>query len=276
MKRSARLWQGLTTLALAGMAGTAPAQTTAIDGEEPDLFEDTYTFVCPDGGYESGCTREDVELAVTLDEAPRNLPASACLYRTQAACSVTASGQIAALTLGTTLHWQLLALQPADGPATEMMVLFEQDGAVPNLLVSHQAEGYFDPPVAVRDGDGKFLLQVPARNRGLGSADILLKNSGAGWNWTTADRLMDDANRLLPAGFTLASPLVFNPRENSAFALVRRESDAGCCATGGVATVDFDFSQPHTMEVVSVGFQETTPGKAYRMSNGGKATGSGE
>ena len=262
--------------ACTGMVSPAQAQPGALDGEEPEMFEDAYTFVCPDGAYQGGCTSEDVELAVMLDDAPQDMLATQCLYRTRADCTIIASGQIAAQTLGTTLYWQLLTLQPSDGPATEMMVLFEQDGAVPSLLVSHQTEGWFDPPVAVRDGDGTFLLHVPARNRGLGSADILLKDSGAGWNWTTADRLMDDANRLLPAGFTLASPLVFNPRENSAFALVRRESDAGCCATGGVATVDFDFSQPHTMEVVSVGFQETTPGKAYRMSNGGKATESGE
>ena len=250
--------------ACTGMVSPAQAQPGALDGEEPEMFEDAYTLVCPDSAYQGGCTSEDVELAVMLDDAPQDTLATQCLYRTRADCTIIASGQIAAQTLGTTLYWQLLTLQPSDGPATEMMVLFEQDGAVPSLLVSHQT-------VAVRDGDGTFLLHVPARNRGLGSADILLKDSGAGWNWTTADRLMDDANRLLPAGFTLASPLVFNLRENSAFALVRRESDAGCCATGGVATVDFDFSQPHTMEVASVGFQETAPGKAHRMSNGDKA-----
>jgi len=246
---------GLSSLALA----------EPIDGEEPEMYEDSYTFVCPDGGYQSGCTREDVELAIMLDEAPRNRLASECLYRTQADCSVTASGQIAALTLGTTLHWQLLALQPIDGPATEMMVLFEQDGAVPNLLVSHQTEGYFDPPVAVRDGDDRFILHVPARNRGLGNADLILMESGSGWNWWTAEQLIADADRFLPEGFTLASPVEFNLRDGSAFALVRRESDAGCCATGGVAFVDFDVSQPHSIAITGVSYQETTPGELRRI-----------
>ena len=149
-----------------------------------------------------------------------------------------------------------------------MMVLFEQDDAVPNLLVSHQAEGYFDPPVAVRDGDGKFLLQVPARNRGLGNADIILMNAGEGWNWVTADQLIRDMDRLLPTGFTIASPVEFTLREGAAFALVRRDSDPGCCTTGGVAYIDFEMSQPHSMAVSSVDFQETTPGKRQRNSVG--------
>jgi len=256
--------------ACAGLSSLALANPTAIDGEEPDMFEDTYTFVCPDGGYESGCTREDVALAVMLDEEPRDVLASECLYRTQADCSVVANGHIAALTPGTTLHWQLLALQPIDGPAIEMMVLFEQDGAVSNLLVSHQSEGYFDPPVAVRDGDERFILHVPARNRGLGNADLILMESGGGWNWWTADQLIADANRLLPAGFTLSSPVQFNLREGSAFALVRRESDAGCCATGGVAIVDFDVSRPHSIAIAGVSFQQTTPGELRRIGPDGE------
>ena len=244
------------------------AQPGSIDGEEPEMYEDTYTFVCPDGGYESGCTSEDVRLAVMLDEAPQSVLATECLYRTEAGCTVIASGQMAAFTLGTDLYWQLLALQPKDGPATEMMVLFEQDGAVPVLLLSHQTEGYFDPPVAVRDGDGKFLLRAPARNRGLGTADIILMNSGEGWNWVTADELIRDMDRLLPAGFAIASPVEFNLREGSAYALVRRDSDPGCCTSGGVAYIDFDLSQPHSMDVSSVEFQETTPGERKRSSVG--------
>ena len=250
------------------LASSSLAQPGSIDGDEPEMFEDTYTFVCPDGGYESGCERDDVERAVMLDDAPQDVLATDCLYRTQADCTVIASGQIAAFTLGTHLYWQILALQPKDGPATEMMVLFEQDGALPVLLLSHQTEGYFDPPVAVRDGDGKFLLQAPARNRGLGNADIILMNSGEGWNRVTADELIGDMDRLLPEGFTIASPVEFNFREGSAFALVRRDSDAGCCTTGGVAYIDFEMSDPHSMQVSSVEFEETTPGKRQRNSVG--------
>ena len=256
--------RNIAAASLAACAVPASAEPGWIDGEEPTMYEDTYTFVCPDGGYESGCDRGDVERAVMLEHNPQAVLATDCLYRTQADCTVIASGQIAALTLETTLHWQLLALQPADGPAIEMMVLFEQDGPLANILLSHQTEGYFDPPVAVRDGDGKFLLHVPARNRGLGNADIVLMNSGTGWNWITADQIIDMVDRLLPSGFAMASPLVFNLREGSSFALVRRDSDPGCCATGGVANIDFELEQPNMLTVAAVAFQETTPGAIKR------------
>lgn len=245
---------GLTMLAC--LTTAASAGPGSIDGEEPELFEDPYTLVCPDGGYESGCARDDIERAVDLEDGYPSALASDCLYRTRADCRVLASGQIAALALGTTLHWQLLALQPADGPASEMIVLIEQDGAVPVLLLSHQTDGYFDAPVAVRDGDGRFLLHLPARNRGLGNADLVLMNSGQGWNRTSADAIMRDAGRLLPAGFSLASPVGFNLREGSAFAPVRREDDAGCCATGGIANIDFELSD-HALSVSRVTFTET-------------------
>tara|TARA_R100001126_G_C4873074_1_gene174279 strand:+ start:994 stop:1779 length:786 start_codon:yes stop_codon:yes gene_type:complete len=252
---------------LVACAVPAWAEPGSIDGEEPEMYEDTYTFICPDGGYESGCDRGDVERAVRLEGNPQGVLATNCLYRTEADCTIIASGQIAALTLETTLHWQLLALQPADAPATEMMVLFEQDGPLANILLSHQTEGYFDPPVAVRDGDGRFLLHVPARNRGLGNADIVLMNSGTGWNWITADEIIRMVDRLLPSGFATASPLVFNLREGSAFGLVRRDSDPGCCATGGVANIDFALEQPNKLTVAAVAFQETTPGEMKRRWN---------
>ena len=257
MMRSALVCRCMAVLALANVTGTAHSRSTLIDGEEPDMYEDTYTFVCPDGGYESGCTRRDVERAVVLGDAPQDMLAFDCLYRTQADCTVTASGQITPQTLDSVLHWQLLALQSDDGPATEMIVLFEQDGALANLFLSHQTEGYFDPPVAEQDGEGRFLLHVPARNGGLGNADLFLMESGTGWNWWTGDQLLQDINRMLPPGLALASPVNFNFREGSAFALVRREEDAGCRATGGVANIDFDFSRPNEINIAAVSLQYT-------------------
>lgn len=266
----ATIGAGLTMLAC--LTSAASASPGSIDGEEPEMFEDPYTVVCPDGGYESGCARDDIERAVDLENGYAAALASDCLYRTRADCRVLASGQIAALTLDTTLHWQLLALQPIDGPATEMVVLIEQDGAVPVLLLSHQTEGYFDAPVAVRDGDGRLMLHLPARNRGLGNADLVLMNSGQGWNWISADAIMRKANRLLPAGFSLASPISFNLRESSAFGLVRREDDAGCCATGGIANIDFEQSD-HSLSVSRVAFTETRAVGETQYDYPGTATG---
>jgi len=246
-------------LALIGAAGSVQAQTGSIDGEEPDMFEDFYTFVCPDGGYESGCEREDITLAVPLDNFDPATMAESCAYRTSAECRVTASGEIFAASRASTMHWQLLALQPADGPLVQMIVLVEFDGAVPVLLLSHQSEGYIDPPVLARDDtQSGMLVHVPARNRGLGSADLILLSRKSGWNWTSADALIAQADKLLPNGFTISPPVSFDFRESSAFALVKRESDPGCCATGGIAFVDFEQSD-FNLSVSRVTFNETLP-----------------
>jgi hypothetical protein len=139
-----------------------------------------------------------------------------------------------------------------------MIVLAEIDGPVPNVLLSQQVEGYFDPPVAVRDGDGRFLLHVPARNRRLGNADIMLYTSGMGWNWSSAQQIRADIDALLPKGFQTDNPIVFNLRENFAFAPVRRDDDAGCCATGGLVSVEFE-QEDNALTVTRVGFLEMQP-----------------
>lgn len=256
MKRSSAIVAG----ALALTIGPAPyAQVTPIDGEMPDMFEEFEVFVCPDGGYQSGCDASDIEAAVKLEGAQSTDFAQRCLFDTKADCAVIASGQINRFSDVSALHWQLLGLQPEDGPYAEMLVLAELGGPFPSPLLTRQVDGYFDAPFAARDGDGRFILHAPARNRGLGNADLVLFTSGKGWNWTGAASLMREIDRLLPEGFTTASPVNFNFREGSAFALVRRADDAGCCATGGTVVVDFEQTD-NNLSVIHVSFTETHPG----------------
>ncbi|MBH1943436.1 hypothetical protein I5L01_04235 [Erythrobacter sp. YJ-T3-07] len=244
------------------MATATPASAQVAEREIPDEYP-VYEFVCPDGGYQSGCDASDIERAVDLEGVQAADFAQRCLYRTQAQCGVIASGQVNRGTDDPALHWQILGLQPSDGPYAEMLVLGEIGGPLPATLLSQQVDGYFDPPVAARDGDGRFILHVPARNRGLGNADLVLFTSGDGWNWTSAEEIMREVDRLLPQGFWIASPVGFNFREGSAFALVRRDSDAGCCATGGVVNVDFEQAD-HSLNISRVSFTQTQPvGEVY-------------
>ena len=238
----------------------APLAAHGDAAEKPDIPDDypSYAFVCPDGGYESGCDEMTLENAVSLEGADQAAFTTRCLYQTAADCSVISSGRIQRAGIEQVLDWQLLQLQPSDGPAAEMIVLAQVEGDDQQLLISRQVDGYFDPPFVARDGDGRFLLHVPARNRGLGNADILLFTSGHGWNWTTAALVTNQVDRLLPVGFSVASPISFNLREASAFALVRRDDDAGCCATGGVVNIDFEQGD-FTLDVAGIGFTETTP-----------------
>jgi|TARA_R100000049_G_scaffold4296_1_gene9717 hypothetical protein len=252
----------LSGMMIAAVTTAAPVSAQAAEREIPEEYP-VYEFVCPDGGYQSGCDASKIESAVELERAQRADFAQRCLYRTQADCSVIASGRVNRASGDPALHWQILGLQPSDGPYAEMLVLAEMEPPLPHLLFAKQVEGYFDPPVAARDGDGRFILHVPARNRGIGNGDLVLFTSGEGWNWTSADGIMRQVDRLLPEGFWIASPVGFDFREASAFALVRRDSDAGCCATGGVVNIDFEQSD-HSLDVSRVSFTETKPiGAAY-------------
>ena len=246
-----------TGLALLAMSSTHAALAQTEERDIPDEYpEDGY--VCPDGRYQSGCDGSDIDQATQLDDVLPADFAERCLYRTAADCAVIANGRVARFSTAPDLHWQLLSLQPADGPYAEMLVLAEVGGAFPYLLLAKQVDGYFDSPVAVQDESGRFILHVPARNRGLGNADLVLFTSGEGWNWTSAPAIMREVDALLPRGFTIASPVSFNFRESAAFAPVRRDSDPGCCTTGGTVVVDFDQSD-HSLSVSRVSFTETTP-----------------
>ena len=255
------LMASLRLAAAAALTLAAPvwAQADILEAETdvPEEFP-VYAFVCPDGGYQSGCDDFDISDAVAIEGVSAADFAARCLYATEADCSVIASGQVNRSGGEAPLLWQILGLQPKDGPYAEMIVLAEFDEALPYVLLSQQVEGYFDPPVAVRDGDGRFMLHVPARNRGLGNADIMLYTSGMGWNWSGADQIRADIDALLPKGFQTDNPIVFNLREGSAFAPVRRDSDAGCCATGGFVTIDFE-QDDNALIVTRDGFLELQP-----------------
>lgn len=252
-----RVGAALASIVLVAMTATISALAQPAEREVPDEYPE-YEFVCPDGGYQSGCDASDIERATDVESARPSDFGEGCLYRTDADCSVIANGRITRFSDGPDLYWQLLSLQPNDGPHAEMLVLAEMHDAFAYLLFAKQVEGYFDPPVAARDGDGRFLLHVPARNRGLGNEDLVLFTSGEGWNWTSALQIMSEVDRLLPDGFAIASPVAFDFREGSAFALARRDDDPGCCATGGTVLLDFEQSD-HSLSVTRVRFIETMP-----------------
>ena len=267
---------------LLGLAAAKPAAGKAASHEEVDEFPN-HALVCPDGGYMSGCDDETIERAVRVEDAEPADFAERCLYETEAACRVASSGRIGAFGSVPDLYWQVLHLQPVDGPRTEMLVLAEHQATFFYLLSSRQVDGYLDAPVAVHgadDGeDSRFLLHIPAVNRALGNADLILFTRGEGWNWTAAASLLRQADQLLPPGFSTASPVSFNFHEMTAFAPVRRDDDAGCCATGGVVVLDFEQSD-HSLWVSSVTFTESKSVEAARTvhaeANGGALSGDDE
>lgn len=237
----------------------SPAAAHEDEGEWTDPIA-----VCPDGGYESGCSQEDVDRAVSLSNDYLMTLRNRCLYQTKARCWVLASGHFNAMERGGPVSWQHVTLQPLDGPSTEMMILIEgasQESVT--LVAAKQVFGYFGSPEMVENSDEGVLIHVAGRRGGSGSgnSDFLLLREKSGWSDIAMDAWMDQANKALPSGFDLRQGVQFNFREMFVSSPVWREDDGNCCATGGRALIDLAISDG-TLTVENLTFQETRPAGA--------------
>lgn len=230
---------------------------------------DIQVRVCPDGGYESGCDREDITDAVLASAALAADLAGGCLFQTRARCAPLAHGFIPAPRQGGTIMWQLMGIQPKDGPYIEMLVIIEApDDGPPNVLAARQTEGWFGPPERIEDSAELLMIHAPGRTggTGAGNADVVLTRHQQGWTTFDVNTLLEQASAMLPAGFSLAGGADFDFREMHAYVPVKRQGDGGCCATGGMAHLDLGLPQPNWMQVDSVTFEETTPVRTHRLT----------
>lgn len=236
---------------------------------------DPQVRVCPDGGYESGCDREDIAHAVLADAIagapplPEDLGVT-CLFRTKARCTPTAYGLIPASRQAATILWQHMDIQPSDGPRIDMLVLIErpEDGP-PVVLAARQTEGWLGVPQVIIDSANILLIHASGRNggTGAGNADIVLTRHEYGATHFDVGDLLGEASQMLPGGFSLASGAQFNFREMHGYVPVRRDGDAGCCATGGMAHIDLSLPRGNWMQVDAVTFEETTPVRTHHSES---------
>lgn len=258
----------LAAVALSVMAVSVSAQGGADAVDIPQEFNEPTIYVCPDGKYQSGCNREDVEAAVTVTEDLAATLGSQCLFRSEARCYPMAFGGIMSVEQGRPLTWQHMALFPKDGPRVEMLVIAEGAGALDwTVLAARQTDGWFAPPALVENSKELMLLHAPGRRAGSGSgnSDILLSRHDQGWTSFDVNDLLDEAAALLPGGFSRGGGVRFDFREMFAAVPVKRASDGGCCATGGTMFIDFDMPRGNWMEVASIRFEETQPVKTHRL-----------
>ncbi len=260
-------WTGIAAAALNLMSVSAKAESDAGTVDVPQEFNGPTIYVCPDGKYQSGCTAEDVERAVRIDQDMLTGLESQCLYRSEARCYPMAFGSIMSVEQGRPLTWQHMALFPKDGPRVEMLVIAEGAGALDwTILAARQTDGWFAPPALVENSKDLMLLHAPGRRAGsgAGNADILLSRHDQGWTSFDVNDLLDEAAALLPDGFSQGGGVQFDFREMFAAVPVKRASDGGCCATGGIMFIDFDMPRGNWMEVASIRFEETQPIKTHR------------
>lgn len=248
----------ILAILLAALPLTAQAETAP---NAPSLSEEESVAVCPDGGFEGGCSQADVDRAITL--APDFLMTlrSRCLYQTAARCWPIANGTIGAMERGGPLLWQHMLLAPSDGPATEMIVLLEARSAgAPQLIAAEQVAGYFGAPNMVQNSDEGVLIHVPGRfgGSGAGNADLLLLRTKEGWSRIALEGWFDDVNHLLPDGFEIRQGVAFDFREMFAVSPVWRAGDGNCCGTGGTVKIDFSIDA-NRLAVRGIGFDQTQP-----------------
>ncbi len=258
----------IALLAPVGLAQPALAQEVTGDGEIAYVDQVETVLVCPDGKYQSGCDASDLIRAVErIEDLPTDIE-TRCLYETKARCYPVAFGRIITVEQGPPLTWQHMVLFPEDGPRVEMMAILE--GVTANdlyVLVARQTEGWFAPPQLVENTNELMLLHAPGRTggTGMGNADIVLSRHEQGWTTFDVNELLFEAGQMLPAGFSLASGVNFDFREMFVAVPVKRESDGGCCATGGTAFIDLAMPAGNRMKVASVTFNETKPVETHRI-----------
>lgn len=262
---AASLALAAATLCIVGVAN-AKAPPDALDRVEN--FNDPQVRVCPDGKYESGCSREDISNAVNVDEEFSGNLAEICLFQTKASCFPSAYGIIPPTKQSHSITWQNMTIQPEDGPRIEMLVMIETESEFPpNVLVSRQTEGWYGAPQIVRASDDLLMIHAPGRSggTGMGNVDVVLTKHPMGWTTFDVNVFLEAASHLLPKGFSLSSPANFDFREMFASVPVKREGDGGCCATGGVAYLDLGLPKPNWMQVDAITFEEMTPVKTHRI-----------
>tara|TARA_R110001599_G_scaffold191544_2_gene386461 strand:- start:3099 stop:4346 length:1248 start_codon:yes stop_codon:yes gene_type:complete len=244
---------------LALSAAMLPAAAYAQDITDDGAAEPTLIGVCPDGGYESGCSQADMEKAITLANDYLITLRSRCLYQSEARCSVISSGSFGSMERGGPMIWQHMQLSPKDGPAHDMIVVAEGlSGEDIKLVSAHQVWGNFSSPDMIDNSDDGVLFHIPGRVGGKGNADILLLRTKEKWTEIDMDRWFDQVNEMLPKGFQIRAAVDFNFREMHASSPVWREDDGECCANGGSVQIDY-LIKDGALIVARLGFDETKP-----------------
>ena len=219
-------------------------------------------LVCPDGSPGETCVSEDVLNAVTFGPDYAAVIETSCLYRTKAPCRPISAGRIFGARQGDPLTWQYMELSPLDGPLTRMLVIAEGGKAgEPYVLSARQTVGWYAPPMLVENGTEGMMIHARGYSaKGLsGRADLVLSRHAAGWTVFSIPDLLDEAQNLMPHGFTLAAGAEVNLSEMVLKVPVSRAGDDPCCATAGTALVKLDMPEGNMMSVSKVVLMETQP-----------------
>lgn len=254
---------------------SANAETDAEPGHPLPELEYNPALVCPDGSP-GACDNEDILNAVAFGADNAAVIETRCLYRTEAPCRPIAAGRIFGARQGEPLIWQFMELSPSDGPVTRMLVIAEGGAtAEPDVLAARQTVGWFAPPMLVESGTEGMIIHAPGRSAaGLsGRSDLVLSRHEAGWTTFSIPDLLDDAQGLMPEGFTLAPSAEVDLSGMLLTVAVYRTGDDACCPSGGMALIMLDMPEGNMIRVSHVAFREARPVSTRHFKPGGDTDG---
>ena len=249
---------------------SAIAANDAKPGHPLPELEYNPALVCPDGSP-GACDSEDILNAVEFGADYAAVIETRCFYRTQAPCRPIAAGRIFGARRGDPLIWQYMELSPSDGPVTRMLVIAEGGAtAAPYVLAVRQTVGWFAPPMLVENGTEGMIIHAPGRSAaGLsGRSDLVLSRHEAGWTTFSVPDLLDEAQGLMPEGFTLAPSAEVDLSEMRLKVAVYRTGDDACCPTGGMALIMLDMPEGNLIRVSRVAFMESRPVQTLHLKPG--------
>lgn len=217
-------------------------------------------YFCPNGSYGYDCTKDDIKAAIK-PEKNSHIPLSMrCLYESKNHCHPLAFGEITGMEKGNPILWQKMAIWNDGSPAGEMIVLIDKLDADNPVIGFAQHIGYSDAPhMVVNDDDGIWVhIPINIGGRSVGNGDMLLFNDGDGWHDIDMESWKDEANALMPHGFTLGYTIFYNLHDGFASVPVRRDDDGACCASGGNAFVDLELNKAERkLQLSMLSFQQT-------------------
>lgn len=255
----------LAALLIAAPAGAADDAASGLPLPEQEFNP---ALVCPDGSP-GACDSEDILNAVEFGADYAAAIETRCFFMTQAPCRPISAGRIFGARQGEPLIWQYMEMSPSDGPLTHMLVIAEDSGAgEPYVLAARQTDGSYAPPMLVENGTEGMI--VHARGRRAGGADrrgdLILSRHAAGWTTFSIHDLLDEAQRMMPQGFTLTPSADMDMSAMILTVAVSRKGDDRCCPTGGTALIVLDMPEGNLIRVSRIVLRETRPVAAHALT----------
>lgn len=187
--------------------------------------------------YELRVELQRIDRAERLAVKPSEL-GRRCIHVGIENCRLQSSGVVAGVTEahGPPLYYQI-QLPEADGEFRRgVLILRKTDGVLRPVLWNYDVD-YPEAPRVVQTPEGPLLF-LPGREGGTASmnAEMILRPVAGGWRDIDIDAWRAAFEKRLPKGRAVNKGVRYDWTRLTAHTSLWKDTDANCCATGGVAT----------------------------------------